>query len=221
MIADQLLPLPPVNRQEVLRYASASGETEALSRLMEDAIAEAEPLLCPRICLQQFSIRPSGDSLDLGFAKTTSRDLSRHLNHCHQVIVFGATLGLALDRAVSRYGHIAPARALMLNAIGAERIEALCDSLCQQLQNAADRDGLHLTDRFSPGYGDLSLEFQKELFRALDCPRRIGLTLTDSLLMSPAKSVTGLIGISRHCTGSAATGCAHCPKTDCIHRRHP
>ena len=54
--------------------------------------------------------------------------------------------------------------------------------------------GLAVRPRFSPGYGDLPLALQREVFAALDCPRRIGLTLSDSLLMSPTKSVTALIG---------------------------
>ena len=49
--------------------------------------------------------------------------------------------------------------------------------------------------RFSPGYGDLPIEIQKDIFRALDCPRRIGLTLNENLLMSPTKSVSAIIGI--------------------------
>ena len=48
--------------------------------------------------------------------------------------------------------------------------------------------------RFSPGYGDLSLEVQKEIFSLLDCPRKIGVSLGDSLLMTPSKSVTAIIG---------------------------
>lgn len=54
---------------------------------------------------------------------------------------------------------------------------------------------VRLKPRFSAGYGDLPLEVQKDIFRVLDCPRKIGLTLNDSLLMSPTKSVTAIVGI--------------------------
>ena len=49
--------------------------------------------------------------------------------------------------------------------------------------------------RFSPGYGDLPLDVQRPLFAALDVPRKIGVSLTDSLLMAPSKSVSAIIGI--------------------------
>jgi cobalamin-dependent methionine synthase I len=52
-----------------------------------------------------------------------------------------------------------------------------------------------LVSRYSPGYGDLPLEMQREIIRALDCGRTIGVTLTESLLMQPSKSVTAVIGM--------------------------
>ena len=88
--------------------------------------------------------------------------------------------------------------ALML----ALNVTAFADSgkltLEQAKQAALDyaaADGETLRPRYSPGYGDLPLAFQQDLFRALDCERRLGLTLTDSLLMVPSKSVTAIIGM--------------------------
>ena len=56
-------------------------------------------------------------------------------------------------------------------------------------------DKRHETYVLGPGFGDFGLEYQPFIFEALDCPRNLGLTLTDSFLMSPTKSVTALIGI--------------------------
>ena len=105
-----------------------------------------------------------------------------------------ATVGLELDRLIARAQSGAPARALLLQAIGAERIEALADAVAADARADAARRGLAVRPRFSPGYGDLPLALQREIFAALDCPRRIGLTLGGSLLMTPTKSVTALIG---------------------------
>ena len=58
-------------------------------------------------------------------------------------------------------------------------------------------EGIHFTDRFSPGYGDLPLDVQKNIFPLLDCERKIGLTLNESLIMSPSKSVTAFVGMAR------------------------
>ena len=91
-----------------------------------------------------------------------------------------------------KYSKISPSKALMFQALGAERIESLCDTFCNDMNNEL---GVRLKPRFSAGYGDLPLEVQKDIFRVLDCPRKIGLTLNDSLLMSPTKSVTAIVGI--------------------------
>ena len=72
--------------------------------------------------------------------------------------------------------------------------------------------------RFSPGYGDLSLEMQRDIFRVLDCPRKIGLTLNESLLMSPSKSVTAIIGISGEEYQQEKNKCGVCQNSDCAFR---
>ena len=89
----------------------------------------------------------------------------------------------------------APASALLCQAIGAERIEALCDAFTDWLEAEVSPRGLFLRPRFSPGYGDLPLTLQREILRALDSPRTLGITLNRSLLMSPSKSVTAIIGL--------------------------
>ena len=109
----------------------------------------------------------------------------------------------------------------MLQAIGAERIEALCDVFCEKIRLDAESAGLFPRPRFSPGYGDFPLELQKDIFRVLDCSRKIGLTLNESLLMSPSKSVTAVIGLGPCAGTDHPIRCGACGKTDCIYRRMP
>ncbi len=111
-----------------------------------------------------------------------------------------------------------------MQAIGAERIESLCDMFCGELAETYAKDGMSLRPRFSPGYGDLPLEAQKSVFKALDCHRKIGLALNDSLLMSPSKSVTAIVGL---CTAEESQkeclpderNCLTCDKLDCLFRK--
>ena len=115
-----------------------------------------------------------------------------------------------------RQRSLSPYEGWLLHAIGTERVEAAADDTEAMLRE----EGLILTPRFSPGYGDIPLSVQTDLFRVLDCPRRIGLTLTSSLLMSPAKSVTAFIGVRG--SGEAlpsASPCSLCSQTDCTFRR--
>ena len=106
-------------------------------------------------------------------------------------MIFAATVGFEIDRLIMKYTRLSPSHALMLSALGAERIEALCVAFCEDIKK---RHGV-CRPRFSAGYGDLSIEVQREIFNLLTPQAKIGLTLTDSMLMSPTKSVTAFIGI--------------------------
>ena len=212
-------PEPPIRRREILRYAGAKEASSELSSLLEDALAEARGVLTYKVCWQAFPIAVTETGLDLGFAKTQSTVLRDHLQNCSQAVVFGATVGLELDRLIARYGSVSPARALMLQAIGAERIEALCNIFQEEIRQDAATRQLHAVSRFSPGYGDLPLELQRDIFHTLNCSSRIGLSLNDSMIMTPSKSVTAIIGIGPGHSDCEDIGCQNCSKTDCIHRR--
>ena len=70
--------------------------------------------------------------------------------------------------------------------------------------------GRFLTDRFSPGYGDLPLSLQADFLRATDAGRKLGITVNDSFLMTPCKTVTAVIGLSERPQPARVRGCAHC-----------
>ena len=77
-----------------------------------------------------------------------------------------------------------------------------------------------LTDRFSPGYGDMPLDDQHALFRILNVSRRIGISLSESGLMIPQKSVTALIGVADRPQPKRSRGCASCGmRENCPYRK--
>jgi hypothetical protein len=185
-------PAPPVDKQEILRYAGCKGEADArTAALLEECLIEAEQVCAYRVCYRVFDVKQNGEGIEMGGLKTDSVMARRHLGTFKQAAVFAATIGLGIDRLIHKYASVMTAKALLLQAIGAERIEALCDVFCAELKEKYSEIGV----RFSAGYGDFSLSAQREIFTALDCPRQIGLTLNDSLLMSPTKSVTAIVGI--------------------------
>jgi len=209
---------PPVCEREILRYAGCSDTAPDVVPLLRSALAEALPELSYTVCCREFPVSIESPICHLGFAEISSAGLARNLEGCRSVVMFAATVGLALDRLIARYGRTAPAKALMLQAIGAERIEALCDVFCRELAGEKQKEGLFLRPRFSPGYGDLPLSVQQELFSVLDCPRQIGLTLNRSMLMSPSKSVTAIVGITPAQPPAEKNKCSLCTKQDCSFR---
>ena len=184
----------PVNKKEILRYAGVRGTAdEKTEELLEECLSLVDGKFKYALCYKRFGVTPTENGFDLGFATVNSELVKKRLEGCSEIILFAATVGIEADRLISRYSSVSPARAHMIQSIGAERIEALCDTF----ENILKADGIDLCPRFSAGYGDLPIELQRDIFKALDCSQNIGLTLNDSLLMSPTKSVTAIIGIKR------------------------
>lgn len=182
----------PFCEKEILRYAGCKEADSETLVLLKNAIDEVESKLEYKVCYRELQLEINSDCCDFGIFNLKSENLAKNLSGCDRAIVFAATIGVEIDRLIVKYGRISPAKALILQAIGAERIESLCDEFCADIK---DKCEVELKPRFSPGYGDLPLESQKELFKILTPEKYIGLTLTDSLLMSPSKSVTAIVGL--------------------------
>lgn len=187
----------PLNRKEILRYAGARTSTPETDALLASCLDELADGLSYGLCYREFPIALQNGTLDLTFARTDSVDLQKTLDGCDSIILFAATVGHDIDRKIAKYSRLSPAKALLFQSIGAAAIEALCDRFNLDMKEEKAKLQRALTPRFSPGYGDLPLALQKDIFAALDCGRKIGLTLTDSLLISPTKSVTAIIGIKK------------------------
>lgn len=196
---------PPFDRKEILRYAGAKENTPETEILIESCVDEVQDKLTYKVCYGHFPI---------SFIEIKSEKLAKNLSGCDSFVLFGATIGIEIDRLIAKYGKTAPSKALILQAIGAERIESLCDEFCRFIECEYG----YTKPRFSPGYGDLPLEVQKDFFRILEPGKRIGLSLNESMLMSPSKSVTAIVGISNE-KDSIKKSCLTCDKTDCLFRR--
>ena len=180
-----------VPRSEVLAYLGMAGAPQnALEQEIEDCINEMLSVITFRACYEKYPINVYGKHISLGFAETDSADLAERLAGCRSVILIAATLGVGLDRLIARYSLTEPSRAVILQAVGSAAVETCLDRICYEfsLENKT-------RERFSCGYGDLSLSLQRDIFAALDCEKQIGVTLNESLLMSPSKSVTAIIGV--------------------------
>ena len=192
VITVRILAAPAVNKREILRYAGIARGVCDFDELIDSCLAEALPVLEYKVCFCELECKIADNICDFGLFSVSSRDLAKNLAEVRSAILFGATVGVGLDRLITKRSSLSPARALMLQAIGAERIEALCDAFCKDLEQER---GVLLRPRFSAGYGDLALDEQKKIFEALKPQKSIGLFLNSSLSMSPSKSVTAFAGI--------------------------
>ena len=104
------------------------------------------------------------------------------------------------------------AKAVVLQACAAAMLEEYCDACQREIAKQQEKEGWYLRPRFSPGYGDFDIQYQKPLMQMLDCAKTIGLTMTDSFMMTPTKSVTAVIGMSRIKERCPIQGCEICVK---------
>ncbi len=202
------------NRKEALRYLRAKPNDEAAGILVDTVYLKLRNEVQARSILEKYSITvdSEGVTLDSG-VRFTSRDLAKHLAGCEQALLLAATLGSRVDVAIRRLALGSVAEGAAAQAVAAALIESYCDSV----QAQADTGGLAQRPRFSPGYGDWNLAEQRLFFPVLDCAKRIGLTLTDGMMMAPSKSVTAIIGLSED-VACVWNKCMTCGNVNCPYR---
>ncbi len=182
------------DEREILRYAMLPPHAPVSEKLpLRECVSAVRGRILCRAVWRRYPLNRTETDLDLGFARTDSQSLRAHLVGCTDLLLFCCTAGAEMDRLIARQQLKSPLHGLLMHAAGAQQVEGACDRLCEQL--ARSFPDFTLTPRFSPGYGDLPLSLQKDIFAALDCERRIGVTLTDSLLMRPSKTVTAIVGM--------------------------
>ncbi len=211
----------PLHEREIYRYAGIMGVSDdisdSLSCLVSDVISECKDSFSYRVCYRRLPLSKIDKGLLYPFS-AESLDLLKCLSDSDECIMLAATVGHDIDRLITKYQRFEPSRALIMQAYGAERVESLLDVFCAEMEKEMEKEGLHLTPRYSPGYGDLSLEVQKDFFRILDISHQIGISLGDSLLMRPSKSVTAIAGITKKCISKDVNKCSICTNIDCPYK---
>lgn len=134
-------------------------------------------------------VSTDGKTCTFGFGTVRSRALAKYLEGAAKVYAFAATLGTGADRVIRAAGYRGVLTQYVTDAVASAMIESLCDFAAAELPCPT-------RSRFSPGYGDLSLEVQPMLLGFLGADRELGIRLTDSFLMTPTKSVSAIIRIA-------------------------
>lgn len=206
---------PALCKKEILRYAGCKAESDLPEGLLENCIDEAASVLGFKVCYTVFDVKTTDHRCGFSSFSVTSKTLAGNIKDCDKAVLFAATVGVGIDRLISKYSAVSPVKAVIFQAIGAERIEALCDMFCSDIQKETGR---FTRPRLSPGYGDFDLDCQVDIFRTLNCQKLIGLSLTDSMMMSPSKSVTAVMGLADKPQGEEYNKCRACQNKNCLYR---
>ena len=195
---------------EALRYLGAAGAGEDLRCLAENVAGELERKVHPRFVWKSFRIRREAGEAVLPEAgiRLPGRLAENVLAECDTAVLLACTLGAVFDALLLATEARDMARASVLDACGSAWTEAVCDEAEQEI--ARRFPALYRTDRFSPGYGDLPLSLQPDIISVLNAGKTLGITVNASFLLTPAKSVTAILGLSEKPQGARIRGCAFC-----------
>ena len=202
-----------------LGYGKHAVDDQTLG-LIADSFGSLRTLSSRKSVYRIFDLeQEDGETVRFGSLTVKSKSLGKNLRGCDKIVLFGATLGIGVDQLLSRTSKTDMAKTVVLQACAAALLEEYCDECQERIRQEMESEGRYLRPRFSPGYGDFPIECQRDMVRMLDCAKSIGLTLTESCMMAPSKSVTAVIGAGRAVIRCHRQGCESCEKIDCIYRR--
>ena len=196
---------PVADRAQALSYLGYNGHKlrEKLARRIEDMIAQTETELVPHGVRRAFAVDATG--LDAqgnpcirlvgSTVQLTGTDIYRHLKDADWCMLMAVTLGVESERRMTMLESQRMGDAVIFDAACSAYVEAACDVMGEQAMQQAHELGYGTNWRFSAGIGDCPIDAQPAILAALDAGRILGLTATDSCLLLPSKSITGMIGI--------------------------
>lgn len=217
-----------IDRGEVLRYLGYPQEAEPTERVLsalDEWIRKAGRRATPRATYvvvpvahlnnRQLKVRlPEGGEIAFNGA------IGEFLGAAQCVAVFIATAGFGVERlATELMKQGDPLAAMIVNAVGAERAEAAESVVIDELRACAAEHHFAPTLPYSPGYCGMGIAEQRTLFRLFG-DTDVGVTLTESCLMQPIKSVSGLIGLGpAERVEAFGSPCDRCELYTCAMRR--
>ena len=195
--------------KEAIRYLGYGRHAvdEQTLALIDVSFGELDQTTQAKSVYRIFDCKVTGeDQVTIGKMNIKSRSLGKNLRGCKEAVVFGATLGTSVDILMKRYSLTDMAKSVVLQACAAAYLEEYCDDL--QLSIGEELKAQN------------DIHHQDDILRMLDTAKKIGLTMTDSYMLTPTKSVTAIIGISDTQEKCHIKGCEACEKKDCIYRRN-
>ena len=149
----------------------------------------------PRCVWGRFRIGHFDGGIAFEGTEIYSRNIANLTEKSDECILLAATLGHEVDRQIALAQRKNMLEGVALDACAGVRIDAYIDGYVLNEIMPALQEGEKLTHRFSPGYGDLSMNVTEDIIAILNATKRIGLSVTRSLMMTPMKSVTAIIGV--------------------------
>lgn len=212
-----------INYEEVLRYLGYKGQDidDNLKEIIDKCINLTKNRINPRYILRVYPIERRIKVEGIGSKKylvdlkgtnitLDSKDIYNLLEECSECLVMASTLGLDIEREIKKYSYVDLTKGIVTDSCATTAIEEVCNIVENTYRRGLIENGKYLTTRYSPGYGDLSIETNRQLINLLDTQNKIGLTITESNIMIPRKSVIAILGISERTKLNRKKSCLSC-----------
>ncbi len=213
-----------IDREEVLRYLGHKGQKidENMSEMIDQCREEIRKIIIPRAVYEYRNIQNTKEGIEVLDTNLmlTGNDIMKHLRASKECVLMAVTLGNEIEKKTRLYEKTNLTKALIIDACATTAVEEICDKIEDEIRKKAEKKGMKITFRYSPGYGDLPLEIQNSFLRVLDANKKIGLTVSENNLLFPRKSVTAIIGIVNSNVKINTRNCENCNNyNNCSFRR--
>jgi hypothetical protein len=217
---------PNIDKDELVKLLGGEDYKELSYSIKKKLTMWNEKLdnfLRPRLLYSIYKIKSSRNALILeNNLVLKSTKLSKVFRGCSNLVCFLVTIGNVIEEEItSRTSQNRSSDAYILDAMGSVLVEDMATKFHRRMKKKFQTEDKAVTIRLSPGYCDWLLEEQKKIFSLLDTDK-IGVELTDSYLMKPRKSISGIFGIMPSTFRQNYTPynpCSECEKIDCVARR--
>jgi len=200
----------------------------SLVKSTEEAIAIGVPLLHPRVLYEKYTVKGLlherlelySNSSSNGKSFLSGQLIAQHLARAQMIVVIVCTIGNELDEHVSSLFKIDPIIALALDGVGSASVEMLAIQACNYFEAQAKADGLNTSMPLNPGMVGWPLEQgQPQIFTLLESDD-IYVSLTESCMMTPNKSLSMVLGIGQD-VSTIGSSCDYCSlKGICKYQNH-
>ncbi len=170
--------------------------TEEISKMIKYELFKAKEFIKPQAVTDEVKVNLiENDKVFLEDIEIISKKLANVLKNSIKITIIAATIGEDITKEVEkRLKEENYTGAIILDAIASEAIESFVDYIQSILEREKKLSGYKNTMRYSPGYGDLSLDINFYILKRLET-EKINLKIyTESKILVPEKSITAIIG---------------------------
>ncbi len=203
-----------INCRDVLAYLKITNADNNTLLLIDELEAELISLCSIKESVGIYNANMVGEFYTIEGTSITldSKDINKLFIKTDKIAMFAISLGIEVDKKILYYAKTNVSRMVVFDALASCYIEQLCNALNEKINTKMQ--GKYHTVRFSAGYGDLNINKQKQIIDSLGGYNKLGITVGESYIMLPQKSITAFVGYS-DIPQKSYYECANCVLAEC------